>query len=51
MEATEKGLELRDVAADIPTNLDCCVNLEAGEAQQFYDTLQKILSHIKGEGK
>ena len=51
VEATEKGLELRDVAADIPTNLDCCINLEAGEAQQFYDTLQKILSHIKGEGK
>lgn len=51
VEATEKGIELRDTAAEFPNSLDCCVNLDAGEAQQFYNTLQKILHHIKGENK
>ncbi|MBE6878475.1 MAG: MarR family transcriptional regulator [Ruminococcaceae bacterium] len=49
VEATQQGLELRETAAEIPQSLDCCINLGAGEAQNFYNTLQKILSHLKGE--
>lgn len=50
VEATEAGQGLREVAAEFPHSLDCCVNLEDGEAQSFLETLQKILRHIKGEG-
>lgn len=49
VETTQQGQELRDIAAEIPHNLDCCVNLQSGEAQQLYNTLQKILEHIKCE--
>lgn len=49
VETTQQGQELRDVAAEIPHSLDCCVNLQSGEAQQLYNTLQKILEHIKCE--
>lgn len=49
VELTQSGIELKETAAEIPHSLDCFVNIENEEAQQFHKTLQKILGHIKGE--
>ena len=49
VELTQSGIELKETAAEIPHSLDCFVNIENEEAQQFHSTLQKILRHIKGE--
>lgn len=49
VELTHSGIELKEIAAEIPHSLDCFVNIENEEAQQFHSTLQKILRHIKGE--
>ncbi|MBQ6896876.1 MAG: MarR family transcriptional regulator [Oscillospiraceae bacterium] len=48
VELTKEGLDLKDTAADIPHSLDCFVNIETEEAQQFQNTLNKILRHLKG---
>ncbi|MBR2504027.1 MAG: MarR family transcriptional regulator [Oscillospiraceae bacterium] len=48
VELTKEGLDLKDTAAEIPHSLDCFVNIETEEAQQFQNTLNKILRQLKG---
>ena len=44
VDITEKGLALREKAADIPSRLRSCINLSDEEALQLYNLLQKLLS-------
>lgn len=43
---TEKGLELRDRAVDIPRKMSGCVQLDEGEGVAMYSNLRKILSQL-----
>ena len=47
VEATEEGKALRNSANDIPDNLKCSVSVQNEEAVQLYQTLYRILEHIK----
>ena len=49
VEATEKGLELREVAADIPTNLDCCVTLKQVRHSSFTTPFRRYLAISKAK--
>jgi len=43
---TSKGEALKDRALDIPSRLASCFTLDAKEAKEFYDTLNKILKQV-----
>lgn len=43
---TEKGMELREKAVDIPAKIGGCINLDKEEAMQLYSTLRKLLSEL-----
>ena len=44
---TEKGMQLREKAVDIPEKIGCCVNLNPEEAQILYRLLYKMLSECE----
>lgn len=46
VEVTEKGLELREKALEIPGKIACKIDLDPESAKNFYDTLYKILNSI-----
>lgn len=43
---TEKGLELRDKAVDVPMQVGNCLKLSHNEAVTLYKTLYKILDEV-----
>lgn len=45
---TEKGMELREKAVDIPAKIGGCVRLEAEEAAQLYKIVNKLLGQFEG---
>lgn len=46
VEITEKGMELRDKALAVPSQISKCISLNPEEAQILYKTLYKILGTI-----
>lgn len=46
---TEEGLQLRDEALSVPTEMAKCENLNAEEAQQLYKLLYKLLSNTENK--
>ena len=44
---TEKGMELREKALDIPAKIGSCVCLEEGEAVQLYTIVRKMLCQFE----
>ena len=46
---TNKGIELKDKAIDIPQNVGKCLNLNEEDAKTLYILLYKILSNIGGD--
>lgn len=46
IEVTDKGLELREKALEIPGKISCGVNLTEEEANSLYKTLYKLLNSI-----
>jgi len=44
---SEKGMELKSKAQNIPMELGKCVNLEPEEAKELYRLLYKVLEHFK----
>ena len=46
---TEKGLNLRDKALEVPTKVASCVKLSKDEAMFLYKTLYKLLGNIENE--
>ncbi|MCQ2798731.1 MAG: MarR family transcriptional regulator [Bacilli bacterium] len=46
VEVTEKGMELREKALEIPGKIACKIDLDPESAKIFYDTLYKILNSI-----
>ena len=46
---TEEGLQLRDEALSVPTEMAKCGNLNAEEAQQLYKLLYKLLSNTENK--
>lgn len=50
LEVTQKGLDLREKATEVPQEMSKCVKLSLEEAQVLYKTLYKILDYFKEEG-
>ena len=50
LEVTNKGLDLRRKATQVPQEMSKCVKLSLEEAQVLYKTLYKILDYFKEEG-
>lgn len=50
LEVTNKGLDLRREATQVPHEMSKCVKLSLEEAQVLYKTLYKILDYFKEEG-
>ena len=48
---TEKGMELRERAADIPDKIASCINLDGEEAVKLYKILYKILMQESAKDK
>lgn len=46
---TEKGMELREKAVEIPAKIGGCISLDRNEAVQLYGTLRKLLSQFDGQ--
>lgn len=46
---TDKGMELREKAVEIPAKIGGCISLDKEEAVQFYATLRKLLAQFDGE--
>lgn len=46
---TDKGLNLRDKALDVPTKIASCVKLSQDEAVFLYKILYKLLGNIENE--
>lgn len=44
---TEKGMELKKAAADIPGRVGSCIPLSAQEAGELYDLLYKLLDRLE----
>ena len=49
LEVTNKGLDLRRKATQVPQEMSKCVKLSLEEAQVLYKTLYKILDYFKEE--
>ncbi|MBQ3408244.1 MAG: MarR family transcriptional regulator [Clostridia bacterium] len=47
---TQKGMDLRKKAKNIPEKIGTCVNLSIEDAQKLYEILYKILENIEVEG-
>lgn len=48
---TEKGLNLRDKAINVPAKMGKCINLSAEEAKTLYNLIYKVLSNIEKENE
>ncbi len=48
---TEKGMELRERAAEIPDKIASCINLDGEEAVKLYKILYKILMQESAKDK
>lgn len=46
---TDKGMELREKAVEIPAKIGGCISLDKEEAVHFYATLRKLLAQFDGE--
>ena len=44
---TKEGLDLRDRAVNIPSQVGSCVNLSLEEAKVLYDLLYKIIGNVR----
>ncbi len=47
---TEKGMELRERAVEVPGKIAGCIDLDGEEAMKLYRTLYKILSQKSAKG-
>lgn len=47
---TQKGMDLREKAKNIPEKMGACVNLSPEDAQKLYEILYKVLGNIEVEG-
>ncbi len=50
LKVTNKGLDLREKAKQVPQKMSKCVKLSVEEAKVLYKTLYKILDYFKEEG-
>ena len=50
LKVTNKGLDLREKAKQVPKKMSKCVKLSVEEAKVLYKTLYKILDYFKEEG-
>ena len=50
LKVTNKGLDLREKATQVPQEMSKCVKLSVEEAKVLYKTLYKILDYFKEEG-
>ncbi len=47
---TQKGMDLRKKAKNIPKKMGACVNLTPEDAKKLYEILYKVLGNIEVEG-
>ena len=47
---TQKGMDLRKKAKNIPEKMGACVNLTPEDAKKLYEILYKVLGNIEVEG-
>ncbi len=49
IKVTDKGMELRDEALDVPKEMKKCIRLTSEEASFLYKILYKMINKIEGE--
>ena len=51
VKVTEKGLNLRDKAVNVPVEMGKCINLSPKEAKTLYNLMYKVLANIEKENE